>query len=1047
MLHPLKYLTLVFLAPLLAHAAADAPAVLLHDDFSVYRAGLFSSVVGAHTEYHYLSEAAAKGPWAVSTFLSGVDTQRAWRIIETAGEAAMAQVHTTKQPHFHPMLVAGDSLWRDYTVTVRFAPLADAAQSGVAFRYRNARCYYFFGVHGQRAVLTMVQHGTGFRQPYEKVLDERAHAWTPGDTLEAVITVRGSSITARIDSTELHTEDQTYPQGKIALTSDVPTNYLSVAVTASASEAARVTRAITAREAEEAALQAANPQPVLWKRIDLGDFGVGRNVRFGDLNGDGQRDVLLGQVRHHGPKDRNSELSCLTAMTFDGERLWQIGEADPWNNHLTNDVAFQIHDIDGDGKNEVVYCMNMEIVVADGATGEAKYKAPTPSTPENTKAPYNKFPRILGDSIYFCDLRGTGRDADIIIKDRYQSLWALDDRLDLMWHAQCNTGHYPYAYDVDGDGKDELMMGYTLFGHDGQKLWSLDDHIKDHADGVAIVAFTPGAAPRLLCAASDEGLFFTDMQGNILKHHQVGHVQNPAIADFRPDLPGLEAVSINFWGNQGIVHFYDAHGDIYHDFEPVQHGSMCLPINWTGSPGEFWVLSPNVDDGGMFDGWGRRVVRFPADGHPDMCVAVLDITGDCRDEVVVWDPSEMWVYTQDDNPKPGRLYAPIRNGLHNESNYMASVSLPAWNDGNETEVASNVRYEAIDLSLFQDGIAHWQKKYGRDRDDARLEPAEIVAIAENILRYQNPDGGWPKDIDYLAVVEYDEVRRLRGHTLDRSTLDNHCTYPQVAYLAKVYQQTHQERYRDAAQRGLEFILREQRPTGGWRGADVDAITFNDDVMTGTMRLLLDIQQAAPHFDWLDSRCRARAAAALDKGIDATLACQILLNGAKTGWCQQHDHETFAPVKARTYELPSIGGRETADIIRFLMALPEPDQRIVDAIEAGVAWLRAAKITGIRVTNVPIDPVRFEHHTATFDRVVIDDEAAPPIWARFYELETGLPFFCGRDGIKVPTLAEVELERRTGYGWYGHWPARLLEHEYPAWALNTRSGLDCVLRTR
>ena len=163
---------------------------------------------------------------------------------------------------------------------------------------------------------------------------------------------------------------------------------------------------------------------------------------------------------------------------------------------------------------------------------------------------------------------------------------------------------------------------------------------------------------------------------NILKHHYLGHVQNPAIADFRPDLPGLEALSINFWGNQGIVHFYSADGDLYHDFEPCQHGSMCLPINWTGKPGEFWILSANVEEGGMFDGWGRRVVLFPADGHPDMCNAVLDITGDSREEVVVWDPSEMWIYTQSDNPLPSLDLVTEKNPLYNQSNYLTSVSLP-----------------------------------------------------------------------------------------------------------------------------------------------------------------------------------------------------------------------------------------------------------------------------------------------------------------------------------------------------------------------------------
>jgi rhamnogalacturonan endolyase len=107
---------------------------------------------------------------------------------------------------------------------------------------------------------------------------------------------------------------------------------------------------------------------------------------------------------------------------------------------------------------------------------------------------------------------------------------------------------------------------------------------------------------------------------------------------------------------------------------------MCSPLNWTGQPGEYWVLSANVEEGGVFDGWGRRVMQFPADGHPDMCCAVLDITGDCRDEIVVWDPHEMWIYTQSDNPKPGRLYKPKRNPLYNFSNYQTTVSLPGWSD-------------------------------------------------------------------------------------------------------------------------------------------------------------------------------------------------------------------------------------------------------------------------------------------------------------------------------------------------------------------------------
>ena len=690
----------IALAGLAAEGAmAVAPVVLFEDGFADLRPGLLAGVVGAHTEYHYLPEAAPQGAWAVSAFLSNADSQRAWRVLREGGQAVLAQTWQNPHRHTHPIVVAGDPLWSDITITVRFAPGAGEGQSGLAFRYRNDRCYYFFGVAGDRAVLKLVRHGTGFRQPDERVLAEAPFAWQAGEHLAATVTVKGTGIQARLaGGPTLTAQDSTFPAGRLALTADRPTRYSSVRVTAGPPAAA----ALAARAAQQAAelreLRAANPAMVVWRKIKTEGFGAGRNLRFGDLDGDGRPELVIGQVVHHGPKDSNSELSCLTALSFDGERLWQIGRPDPWRAMLTNDVAFQIHDLDGDGRAEVVYTMGQQLIVADGRTGETKYQAPTPETPRGTRRPYDRFPRILGDAIFFCDLRGAGRPADIILKDRYQHVWALTDRLAPLWDAACNTGHYPCAADVDGDGKDEVMVGYTLFDHDGTVLWTLDGALQDHADGLAFLspprtagrgagvgsALPPQQAapapPVLLIAASDDGLVFADLAGQVLAHHHLGHVQNPAVANLRPDLPGLEIVTMNFWGNQGIMHFFDAQGKLYHDCEPTQYGSMCLPVNWTGDGREYIVLSPDVREGGMLDGWGRKVVEFPADGHPDMCYAVLDLTGDCRDEVVVWDPYELWVYTQADSPKAGRLYKPTRNPLYNSSNYQATVSREGWRE-------------------------------------------------------------------------------------------------------------------------------------------------------------------------------------------------------------------------------------------------------------------------------------------------------------------------------------------------------------------------------
>lgn len=312
-------------------------------------------------------------------------------------------------------------------------------------------------------------------------------------------------------------------------------------------------------------------------------------------------------------------------------------------------------------------------------------------------------------------------------------------------------------------------------------------------------------------------------------------------------------------------------------------------------------------------------------------------------------------------------------------------------------------------------------------------------VADNMLVYQRSVGGWPKHIgnekiDYRKKLSpAEKAAFIDDAGMNDATIDNDATSKEIRYLAGAYVRTKNADYLKAAERGIRYLLGMQYTNGGfpqyWPDKSLyrSEVTYNDNAMINALNVLDDVAGGRRGMEVVDGALKAPAADAVARGVACVLRTQVRVNGKLMAWCAQYDAETLQPAKARSYELPSLSGEETVGIVEFLMRRPNPSMEIQNAVKAAVEWLRSVEITG------------YEFVSVGGDRVL---KAAPGsvIWARFYDIGTNRPFFCGRDGVKKATVAEIEHERRVGYAWYGGWAKELLDKEYPAWL----DGLPIVI---
>ncbi len=334
-----------------------------------------------------------------------------------------------------------------------------------------------------------------------------------------------------------------------------------------------------------------------------------------------------------------------------------------------------------------------------------------------------------------------------------------------------------------------------------------------------------------------------------------------------------------------------------------------------------------------------------------------------------------------------------------------------------------------------------------DRDASWYAGAEARRVADIVVSFQTPAGGWGKNMDmskeprkpgekygpnnlsqYLSPGDFDTPIDPDWNYI--GTIDNDATITQIEFLAKVISAVGAKDapvYLASFKRGIEYLLAAQYPNGGWpqvwplEGGYHDAITYNDSAMTQVMDIVRHVADGTDQYGFVSNELRARAAESFQRGMRCILVTQIVSGGKRTVWAQQDDALTLKPVSGRNYEMPSESSGESADMVLMLMNdLPNPTAQEQESIRAAITWFKKTAIYG-------------ETYGRTADgRGLTAKPGAGPIWARYYQIDTEIPMFGDRDKSIHDDVNELSRERRNGYSWFGATPKRALDR-YETWS--------------
>lgn len=395
-----------------------------------------------------------------------------------------------------------------------------------------------------------------------------------------------------------------------------------------------------------------------WRVLDLGPH-AGSWLVAGDLTGDGRAEIVCA---------RNDEQAVTAAAAYDldGKELWTWGEAGAGSPNWSYDVPLQLYDLDADGRAEVFLSAPGFLVVLEGATGRELRRHPLPEG------------LPVADCITFADLSGVGRPTDILVKTRYTRLWAYTAEWKPLWTWAPPEGfmtiHHPEPMDLDGDGRDEILAGYTLLGPDGNERWTFHTDTVDlrrgHLDCAEVLHTGQGGpdqraeSARIAVSCCGANLMaMLNGRGEVLWEAAGVHFESidagPTGAQSADGARHQVVVDIDHtaW-NAAELRLYSSRGELLGTYLTgyARHHRL---IDWDGD-GDYEILLGNAR--ALVDGTGECVAVFvPGAGRegafdavarvsehetrdPGPFAVVGDMDGDGRNEVVLHTADTVWIY-------------------------------------------------------------------------------------------------------------------------------------------------------------------------------------------------------------------------------------------------------------------------------------------------------------------------------------------------------------------------------------------------------------------